>query len=352
MGSPARIAVLWRGDPDTRPQETRNYERLGPVFDALTDIGVIVEPVLDCDQIAESVRDRLLAVDGVLVWIDPIGGGEDRTRVDAVLREVASRGVWVSAHPDTIAKMGTKEVLYRTRNLGWGTDTRLYATRAAFREQFPSSVRAGGARVLKQNRGNGGLGVWKVVLVDDADDADDAIVRVQHAAPRDDATEDLTLDQFMDRCDRYLVGAGKLIDQPFVERLADGMIRAYLVQGEIVGFARQEPSSATDAPARDAVLGMPAAKTMFSASEPAFAGLRSKLEEEWVPGLRRLLDIDEGELALIWDADFLYGPPSDNGDDTYVLCEINVSSVLPFPDQAPAKLARAVRSRGPRTRLP
>jgi hypothetical protein len=351
MGLPARIAVVWRGDRDARPQETRNYERLGPVFDALTDIGVIVEPVLYCDQIAESVRDRLLAVDGVLVWIDPIGEGEDRTRVDAVLREVASSGVWVSAHPDTIARMGTKDVLYRTRSLGWGTDTRLYATRAAFREQFPSSVRAG-ARVLKQNRGNGGLGVWKVVLVDDADDASDALVRVQHAAPRDDVTEDVTLDEFMDRCEQYFAGAGKLVDQAFVARLSEGMIRAYVVQSEVVGFARQQPSSDDDAPAHDAVLGLPAAKSMFTASEPAFAALRSTLEREWIPGLRRLLDIDEAELALIWDADFLYGPRTEAGDDTYVLCEINVSSVLPFPDQAPAMLARAVESRVPRPRLP
>jgi hypothetical protein len=29
--------------------------------------------------------------------------------------------------------MGTKEVLYRTKHLGWGTDTRLYGTASAFR---------------------------------------------------------------------------------------------------------------------------------------------------------------------------------------------------------------------------
>jgi hypothetical protein len=30
------------------------------------------------------------------------------------------KGVWVSAHPDVILKMGVKEVLHRTRHLGWG----------------------------------------------------------------------------------------------------------------------------------------------------------------------------------------------------------------------------------------
>src|SRR5258708_24567042 len=120
MGSAARIAVVWRGDRDARPQETRNYERLGPVFDALTDIGLIIEPVLYCDQIAESVRDQLLVVDGVLVWIDPIGGGEDRTGVDAVLREVASSGGGGGGHPHPNPEMGDQEGLYCPPSLRWG----------------------------------------------------------------------------------------------------------------------------------------------------------------------------------------------------------------------------------------
>jgi hypothetical protein len=47
----------------------------------------------------------------------------------------------------------------------------------------------------------------------------------------------------------------------------------------------------------------------------------------------------------LWDADFLYGPRTASGDDTYVLCEINVSSVIPFPEQAPAAVARLVLAR-------
>jgi hypothetical protein len=199
--------------------------------------------------------------------------------------------------------------------------------------------------VLKQNRGNGGIGVWKVALVDDSPPVPaDAIVRVQHAAPRDDVTEDIRLGEFMHRCEQYFANSGKLIDQPFVGRLAEGMIRAYLVRDEVVGFARQQPSSGADAPAANRVLGMPAAKTMYDPSEPSFASLRASLGQEWVSGLRRLLELDHADLPLLWDADFLYGPRTHTGDDTYILCEINVSSVLPFPDQVPKKLARAVTS--------
>jgi len=45
---------------------------------------------------------------------------------------------------------------------------------------------------------------------------------------------------------------------------------------------------------------------------------------------------------MLWDADFFYGPKDAEGADTYVLCEINVYSVYPFPDAALAPLAREV----------
>jgi hypothetical protein len=47
----------------------------------------------------------------------------------------------------------------------------------------------------------------------------------------------------------------------------------------------------------------------------------------------------------LWDADFLYGPKTVAGADSYMLCEINVSSVSPFPDQVVDKLAHAVLTR-------
>jgi len=35
----------------------------------------------------------------------------------------------------------------------------------------------------------------------------------------------------------------------------------------------------------------------------------------------------------------MYGPKNASGEDTYVLCEINISSVFPFPDEALVPLA-------------
>jgi hypothetical protein len=306
-------------------------------------IGLVVEPVLYSDAIADDLAARLASFGGVLVWVDPISGNDDRTILDELLREVAARGAWVSAHPETIQKMGTKEVLYTTRELGWGADTRLYGTVEDLRSRLPTSL-ALGARVLKQNRGNGGIGVWKVDLVR----GENRVVRVQQAAPRDDATEDLPFDEFVDRCAGYFAAGGKVVDQPFAERLRDGMIRAYLVEREVVGFARQQPadrSADAHAPAPDRVLGMPSAKTMYDTDASEFRALRVLLEREWVPALCDLVGLRDDELPVLWDADFLYGPRSASGIDTYMLCEINVSSVIPFPPAAPPKIAAAVQRR-------
>ena len=59
-----------------------------------------------------------------------------------MLRDVALRGPWVSAHPDVILKMGVKAVLHSMKHLGWGTDTHLYRTPAEFQEVFPSRLRS------------------------------------------------------------------------------------------------------------------------------------------------------------------------------------------------------------------
>ncbi|MDX1515019.1 MAG: hypothetical protein R3174_14885, partial [Gammaproteobacteria bacterium] len=76
---------------------------------------------------------------------------------------------------------------------------------------------------------------------------------------------------------------------------------------------------------------------------PEFGPLKRVLEQEWVAEMQRVLDIDSASLPVLWDADFLLGPKTASGEDTWVLCEINVSSVAPFPDSAVPYIARAMK---------
>jgi len=368
MANAWRVAIVYRGEPQARDARSFEQTRLAPIAQALRESGIAAEPVVYADEIADEVRTRLLSVDGVLVWVDPIANGEDRTKLDALLRHVASQGTWVSAHPDVVMKIGTKEVLYATRELGWGGDTHLYRSLAAFRDEFPRRLAQAGPRVLKQLRGNGGIGVWKVVLqgavaagptmLSDEAPGPSALVRVQHAQMRDTASEELTLGDFMERCAAYLPtggNVGALIDQAFQPRITEGLVRCYLVKDEIVGFARQYPNGFSlaepaqvdaagraEVPKPDLIFGLPAAKTMYAAHEPALQALRTHLETEWLPGLETLTGLRLAELPALWDADFLLGARTASGDDTYVLCEINVSSVIPFPERSPQKIAEVV----------
>ena len=61
--------------------------------------------------------------------------------------------------------------------------------------------------------------------------------------------------------------------------------------------------------------------------------------------MSQLLAIETSDLPVIWDADFLLGPKTAVGQDTYVLCEINVSSVFPIPDEAPEAIADTLMDR-------
>src|SRR5215813_3852860 len=132
-----RIAILWRGDVAARRCASPDTSRFKAIFAALADVGVDAEPLVYEDDVVDAVRAELAALDGVLVWVNPIHEERNRAALDALLRDVAARGVWVSAHPDVIVKMGTKEVLHRTRTMSWGCDTVLYQTPEAMRSELP-----------------------------------------------------------------------------------------------------------------------------------------------------------------------------------------------------------------------
>lgn len=340
-----RIGLLFRGDRSTPPLAGR-AQVLSDTFEAFDELGVEAEPVVYSDDAVDEVRDQLLGLDGVLVWVNPIQDGANRATLDEILRDVASQGQFVSAHPGIIRKMGTKEVLHRTKDLGWGTDTNMYESAADLARRFPPRLGEFGVRVLKQGRGNGGNGVWKITLLEpDAIPGADVPIRVQHAQTKDAATEDTTLGEFIERCSQYFAWSGCLIDQPFQSRLADGLIRCYLVHNQVVGFQHQWPRGLLDAPSSERLDAATPARQMEAANTPRYQPLRAKVEKEWVPQMQELLDIASTELPVIWDADFLYGPKNDAGDDTHVLCEVNVSAVWPFPPQATQALAAAATER-------
>jgi hypothetical protein len=198
-------------------------------------------------------------------------------------------------------------------------------------------------RVLKQNRGNAGQGVWKVEHVKWS--GSPTVIALE--AQRGSVPEELPLDTFMARCEKYFVADGCIVDQPFQPRLPDGMIRCYMGADRVVGFGHQFVKALIEPPPEGShsPSAQPGPHIMDGPDAPAFQALRTKMEMEWTPQMMEVLEIDASSLPIIWDADFLYGPRTAAGEDTYVLCEINVSCVFAIPEEAPAAIARLALGR-------
>jgi len=349
-----RVALLYPGDRKARENAVPENSRFLKVFQALTDLGMHAEPAVYHDDFCDEVRQQLMQVDAVLVWVNPIEGDRDRTMLDAMLRDVAASGVFVSTHPDIILKLGTKEVLHQTRDIGWGCDTHVYRAMDQMRRELTARLAAGQVRVLKQYRGQSGNGVWKVELAANAGAAalpEEIRVRARHAK-RGCIEETILLSEFFTRCELYFAGDGRMIDQAYQQRLPEGMIRCYLVHDKVAGFGHQAINALYPAPpgAPPESAPLPGPRLYHPPAMPEFQPLKRQLEQEWVPAMQKLLGIATDQLPVLWDCDFLLGPKNASGADTYVLCEINVSSVSPFPDSAVVPIAQATLARTQATR--
>lgn len=113
--------LLWRARPG-EPAPPREQNRLPAIFEGFEAKGARAVALPFSEEAALEIRKQIGELDAVLTWVDPIVAGRDRSVLDALLREASETGVYVSAHPDVIQKMGTKEALVRTRDREWSTN--------------------------------------------------------------------------------------------------------------------------------------------------------------------------------------------------------------------------------------
>jgi hypothetical protein len=370
-----KIAIVYPGDAEARMRATAENNRFAAIFaEFAKDPNVRAEPAVYHPDLVDDVRRQLLGVDAALVWVNPIEDGQDRGVLNDMLRVVSDAGVYVSAHPDIISAMGTKEILVKTRHMAWGLeDTVAYDTLDGMRTELPPKLARGEVRVLKRNRGQSGSGVWLVRRAtstipgygsggggggtDDHDDLDDDAasaaalltmrVTVRHAE-RGSVERTMRLDEFFDSFDDigFFVGDdddGKVIDMAYQARLPEGTIRAYMVHDRIGGFGHQAINALH--PTTEVPFGVHPRQYYPPGPEGVvpvdFQPLRKKMEGEWMPRFLDHMGMTSDMLPVLWDADFMFGPRDSDGSDSYVLCEINMSSVSPYPDYATPSIAKA-----------
>ena len=273
------------------------------------------------DEIFNTVKDKF---DAYVPRVNPgtIPSGE--AIFFDMLRELSDAGVIGMPHPDAMIGYGAKDALTKLTDTHLvPDDTYVYYTTAEFFQKFPLAL-SNGERVLKQNRGSTGEGIWRVEVVDKSQVQPgqalplDTLLKCTEAV--DNHVEMRPLDEFMDYCTRYIVGAnGMLVDMPFLPRIKEGEIRILMVGATPIFVVHKKPAEGADA---------------FSAT--LFSGAKYRYDDpaDWQP----LLDMFHTDLPtitqrlggydlpLIWTADFIldYNP---DGTDKYVLGEMNCSCV-------------------------
>lgn len=276
------------------------------------------------EDLFEYVSGRF---DGYISRVNPgnIPGGE-RGYFDLLTRLSAAGLVGMST-PEEMMAYGAKDALVKLAETDLvPADTQAYYRVGDFHEIFPTSL-SFGERVLKQNRGSTGSGIWRVQLADKALAASvepgtalplDTELRCTEAV--DNHTEIRKLGEFMDFCDQYIIGDnGMLVDMRFMPRIIEGEIRILLVGPHPVFVVHKKPAEGGDN--FSATLFSGAKYTYDSPAQwqelvDMFADARPVIAEK----------LGGDNIPLIWTADFMLDTAVD-GSDSYVLGEINCSCV-------------------------
>lgn len=294
-----------------------------PMVDALKQRGwdaeVIFFEVDKRDDIFNYVSANAIAY---VSRINP-GNLQHESEYFEMLRQLCNEGVIGMPHPDAMINYGSKDALVKLKSTTLvPDDTYAYYTIEQFREQFPKTL-ATGERVLKQNRGSTGEGIWRVQLLDPLVSSDVPVSmtsRIKCTEAKDNHVEYYELGEFMDFCEQYIIGEnGMLVDMKFLPRIKEGEIRLLMLRNKPVHVVHKKPADSLEA---------------FSATLFSGAHYRYDPPELWkelvgdflsqLPQVTALLG--NYDLPLIWTADFILDT-DENGQDAYVLGEINCSCV-------------------------
>ena len=226
-----RIALVWRGDIETRRQATPGNNRWRDIFAALAALNIDAEPAVYCEEAADEVREQLLKVDGVLVWVDPLSGGRNRRKLDALLRDVATRGVWVSTIGRD-AKNGRQGRALRDAASGLGHRHASLSQRRGISRSVPGATASGRPAGDEAEPWQ-----WRPRRLEGRGVDNRRCAQVLHA--RRGSEPERSLSAFPRRCDAYFADGGCIVDQPFQAQLPEGMIRCYMGADRVVGFGHQ-----------------------------------------------------------------------------------------------------------------
>ena len=271
-----------------------------------------------------------------------------QAKLDAMVVELDQIGVKCMSHPIVQQRMGAKDSLCKIRHLNCGLeDTDVYYDEDAFRAGFCKSI-AFRPRVIKQNRGSQGEGIWICKLKNEKycekfgdafADLDTLLVLME---ANDNHVEEHTVGEFLEFCingrseksgewkstgnGRYLEGGvekgAMLVDQRFLPRIVEGEVRVMMVGPNIVELIHKKPKEG----GLSATLQSGAVYTKYKPDAPEFSNLVENFKAD-LPNIMKSFDIADQPLPLLWTADYIFGEKDENGKDTFYVGEFNCACV-------------------------
>merc|ERR1712232_731387 len=195
--------------------------------------------------------------------------GGDQAKFDNAVRELQKKKVPVWPSPDVMEFMGAKDALTKIRNMSIGmADTGTYYTPEELKAGFLKTMKFQ-PRVMKQNRGSSGEGIW-IINLKSGDycpeygaaecSEDDELIMME---ANDNHVEYHTVKEFLSWCingrdsadsgtwdskgtGKYLEGGkaagGQLVDQRFCGRILEGELRFNMVNDVCLGIIHKVPA--------------------------------------------------------------------------------------------------------------
>jgi len=213
----------------------------------------------------------LAHMDAVIVRCNPgqiKADGGSQGKFDESMRALKATGVPVWPSPDVMEFMGAKDALTKIKDMNIGMpDTGTFYDAESFAAGFKLSMKFQ-RRVVKQNRGSSGEGIWIISLKSgdycanygDASVADDDMLILMEA--NDNHVEEHTVAEFLEWCingrtaksgewaskgtGKYLEGGkaagGQITDQRFCGRILEGELRFNMVNDTCLGVIHKVPA--------------------------------------------------------------------------------------------------------------
>jgi len=334
-----------------------------PIANGVIKAGGSCEIVKYFDTKHEEFAKKIAGYDALIVRINPgqLSQGTlpgTQARFDALMNSFISKGGIVWSSPDVQTKMGAKDALCKIANMGCGlVDTLAYYSAEELETGFKKTA-AFQPRVIKQNRGSAGEGIWLCWLCSgkycktygEKSLGDGEYLKLMEM--NDNHIEYHTVGEFLEFCvngpdsikagnwsstfpGKYLEGGkeagGQLVDQRLLPRISEGEVRCLMTGDQCQKLIHKKPLEGLSA------VGGNSEYTYYEPEDAKYADLLGKLMKD-IPDMMKVLDLEGQPLPLLWTADYIPKDPefarTDGVDTEYVVGEFNCSCVGISPFQA------------------